>query len=480
MPYSSVTATITGSSIFANQQLLGLYELDGGDNIVLDSSGTIATTQDPSFTTLTVGGDASFNGVTQFFGDVSATDISCVNVDVAGVITGSDIQANTATFESDVVMNTDLDVIGDLSANTATFGGTINASGLNIIPQTVCTFGKTSINNSHHGNAAVFSHTDLSAQTEYGVLHNSVGGLVLNSATGQPIQFMNNNLERVRISNNGLVGIGTTNPQAPLHVTGYNSGTITSSGGYVFQYNDTHPITGGGANIGLYVPSNIVTNSVFVGYNITFSSDSRIKTNIQDINDGEALTKLRGLRPKTYDYIDKTKGTSTVIGFIAQEILEDLPEAHELTHNSVPNFYQPGTLTNMVYDNNNNLVSATVSYDTDVVLEYDPDGNLITTLDIRTMLVNTTDNRVTIVSIDEVNRTIDITGHIADIPDTNIVWLYGQRVTDFNTIKKDYIYTITTSALQEVDRQQTADKLRISELETQITNILARLSAGGL
>lgn len=84
MSYTPVTATITGSSIYANQQLLGLYELTGGDNIVFDSSGTIATTLDPSFTTLNV------DGATSLIGDVSF---------------GGDISANTATFVGDVTVN---------------------------------------------------------------------------------------------------------------------------------------------------------------------------------------------------------------------------------------------------------------------------------------------------------------------------------------------------------------------------------------
>ena len=73
MSYTPVTATITGSSIYANQQLLGLYELTGGDNIVLDSSGTIATTLDPSFTTLNVDGSLNVDGNFVNSSDTDAT-----------------------------------------------------------------------------------------------------------------------------------------------------------------------------------------------------------------------------------------------------------------------------------------------------------------------------------------------------------------------------------------------------------------------
>jgi hypothetical protein len=123
------------------------------------------------------------------------------------------------------------------------------------------------------------------------------------------------------------------------------------------------------------------------------------------------------------------------------------------------------------------LVSATISYETDVILEYDPNGDLYKTFDVRTIASTINDNKINIESIDTVNKTIQITGTIENIPDTNIIWLYGQYVSNFHTIKKDYLYTISVAALQEVDRQQTSDKLRITELETQLSSVLSRLNA---
>jgi hypothetical protein len=66
----------------------------------------------------------------------------------------------------------------------------------------------------------------------------------------------------------------------------------------------------------------------------------------------------------------------------------------------------------------------------------------------------------------------------------NKVFIYGQEVNDFLSIEKETIYTVATAALQEVDRQQQADKARIAELETTvatqqslINDILERLKA---
>jgi hypothetical protein len=47
-------------------------------------------------------------------------------------------------------------------------------------------------------------------------------------------------------------------------------------------------------------------------------------------------------------------------------------------------------------------------------------------------------------------------------------FLYGQTVDDFHKIDNDHIHNIATAALQEVDRQQQADKARIAELENTV------------
>ena len=48
------------------------------------------------------------------------------------------------------------------------------------------------------------------------------------------------------------------------------------------------------------------------------------------------------------------------------------------------------------------------------------------------------------------------------------IFVYGQRVDDFVFLQKDAIFTIATSALQEVDRQLQAEKARNDALEARI------------
>jgi len=49
------------------------------------------------------------------------------------------------------------------------------------------------------------------------------------------------------------------------------------------------------------------------------------------------------------------------------------------------------------------------------------------------------------------------------------LFVYGQYVYDLHILDHDTIYTVATAALQEVDRQQQADKARIAELEATVS-----------
>jgi hypothetical protein len=76
----------------------------------------------------------------------------------------------------------------------------------------------------------------------------------------------------------------------------------------------------------VYVDGRILATT---GYYV--ASDERIKTNILDISDNEALTKFRLLKPKTYNYKDTIGRTNQkVFGFLAQDVREVIPEAVSL------------------------------------------------------------------------------------------------------------------------------------------------------
>ena len=48
------------------------------------------------------------------------------------------------------------------------------------------------------------------------------------------------------------------------------------------------------------------------------------------------------------------------------------------------------------------------------------------------------------------------------------LFVWGQKVQDFHHLNKDYILTVTTAAVQEIDRQLQAEKARNDALESRI------------
>jgi hypothetical protein len=56
------------------------------------------------------------------------------------------------------------------------------------------------------------------------------------------------------------------------------------------------------------------------------------------------------------------------------------------------------------------------------------------------------------------------------------LYVQGEVVDDFHVLRKETIWALSTAALQEVDRQQQADKVRIAELESRVEELEAMVS----
>jgi len=241
------------------------------------------------------------------------------------------------------------------------------------------------------------------------------------------------------------VGIGTESPGYPLHITSSvnrtnNSGYWLNNGGI----SNGSFSNGGAVPIGLYVDQAIISSYAFIGI-----SDRRIKSNIVDIQDDNALALLRRLQPKTYEYKDKfKKGTDTVYGFIAQEVREVIPHAVGIIKDSLPNIYSLSQVSGDF-----------ITIDTSK-LEYDASGQLFTKL----RLIQE-DNSEIFVQILSVNgNTVQIDQTLTE----DKVFVYGQEVNNFHTLNKDVIWTVSTAALQEVDRQLQQEKQKTTTLQEEV------------
>jgi hypothetical protein len=174
-----------------------------------------------------------------------------------------------------------------------------------------------------------------------------------------------------------------------------------------------------------------------VGYNgtkIQIPSDSRIKENIRDIDDREALNKILELQPKKYEYIDKNdRGHDTIIGFIAQQVREVIPEAIQISQKLVPNILD-------WYDYNDGKIFINID-----------DITIGTKINIRYNTELNNGDTFKIKSIHDDYIELDDEDGMKKIPNNmDRVYVYGYEIDDFHTLDKNTIYTHNVSATQEL------------------------------
>lgn len=166
-----------------------------------------------------------------------------------------------------------LDVIGNIRASAGSNPISIlNNSGTN----TTGTY--LNIMNSDDTARAI-----LGVDGSTGLKNWSTGATLLVSDTNHHLIFGTNNNERVRITNTGFMGVGTTSPSYTLHVAG----------------------------------------NIYATQDVTAFSDARVKTNLNRIeNSLECVNKWNGYR---YERTDLTTNRK-YIGLVAQEVEPDAPE----------------------------------------------------------------------------------------------------------------------------------------------------------
>jgi hypothetical protein len=301
----------------------------------------------------------------------------------------------------------------------------------------------------------------------------------------------NSAISRMFITDAGNIGIGTTSPSWPIHITRTvaTNGT-TGIGGYSTVWSAVgQSQTAAAESYGIVVESSdgltarsgVKAGFFFASQNTITASDRRIKTDIHDISDGEALETLRKIEPANYKYIDTLSRTSTeVFGFIAQQVRENLPQAVQLTREFIPNVY---AAKDVQYHMDGSSTLCTIQDISAEVIATCVSGQLI-------RLFDASDNKydLPIYSIDSSNSLTVVMP--ADKPRFNMdlalkrVFVYGVEVSDFHALNKDYLFTVNFAATQEIDRvvqRQAAEidslKQTVAAQEAQISDLQAKLSA---
>ena len=144
------------------------------------------------------------------------------------------------------------------------------------------------------------------------------------------MSFQTNNTTRMKIDDNGEIGINESSPSAQLHITSPN---LAGTRDALRLKNDTDN-TGGNFirfenSVGGFPGEIEQTGTNTVAYRT--SSDHRLKENVSDMTD--ATTRLKLLKPKRFNFI--TEPDTTLDGFLAHEVQSVVPEAISGTHNGL-------------------------------------------------------------------------------------------------------------------------------------------------
>ncbi len=183
-------------------------------------------------------------------------------------------------------------------------------------------------------NFNVFGPNVFSTGVTLGATTDGFGAFAEMEQRATQFVFHNGTTERMRIDSNGDVGIGSTTPGGlRLFVTKAQSTgsnvvqfTNTTSSGNVFCVGTS--INSNGNNTSSFhvrsVTQGVLTAGLLGNGTQTFTSDERLKKNIETTRDGylEDLAKLRVVK---YNWHNHEEGTPKELGLIAQEVEKVFP-----------------------------------------------------------------------------------------------------------------------------------------------------------
>ena len=292
------------------------------------------------------------------------------------------------------------------------------------------------------------------------------GSLVIRSGdnSNEPIIFRQTDSERMRIHSNGYVGIGTTSPNAPLHISGtgssvsyYRNATGTGNG-----WSDTSYTTFSDV-FSLIVSHGILADLIYL------QSDERIKV-IENFSYAEKdLETLLKIQITDYHYKDSVaNGTSKHKKVIAQQVEKVFPQAVRKSESPIPDIFAEAAITN-----------GWVQLATDLTV-----GEKVK------LLTKQGEIQAAVTAVRADGFQVD-----TDVENGN-VFVYGRIVDDFRVVDYDAISMLNVSATQQLNHDletMAADsngefsKLRseldaktqtIKQLESRLEKLEARFSQG--
>ena len=401
----------------------------------------------------------------------------------------TDMATNASVATATSGMATTSYVTGTSWTNNPTIADSANASANYYV-----VFSNTSA-----GRASLLSDGDLFYNPNINRLY--VGSLSCNGAIGGTTGTFSGAISGTTGTFSGNVGIGTTDPKYPLHINQFVAASSPTNqaghwwGSGASSIRENGNITG--IEISMKLNGSVWIDRIQNGVGFWVTSDRRIKKNINYNISSECMTLFRKLKCSNYSFVDEREDKINVYGYIAQDVSTVLPYAVTTQTGFIPSLYSLAKISR-----EDGLVKITCSEQKPYIFHslHDKDGTAFVTdknepasdkdggrhFKVKLFDVSMNEFIVKITQIvDNGVFTIDNDEISVKLTDTEY-FVFGQEVDDYKILNNEAITIVATAVLQEVDREQQADKVRIAELEatvaTQqslINDILERLKKVG-
>jgi hypothetical protein len=314
------------------------------------------------------------------------------------------------------------------------------------------TLPNASINFANNGNAT-FTTKDYTNNVTGKFTTKSSSDLLLDSGTGMYVRDASGSSKFFVNTANGRIGVGTTNPQAALHVSGVDQFININGGTGHSPVNGSLFGVSGNITTRLHVEGDVTAHQLFAGNSYTYS-DSRFKKIIGLSNSGNDLETLSKIRVTNYEYIDKTnKSNGIQKKVIAQELEEVLPNSVSKKRSVIPSIFESAKEISF----SNGVLTVTTSK----VHELSKDDEV----DVITPKATLTASKV----LEIVNAH---TFKIKADEKPEGAFVYGKWVNDARAVDYEAIAMLNVSATQELHKQIKALQEENSKLRNQNKQLL--------